>query len=63
MSWFDNQNNVIILILIAVILYFMMQKDKFSTINRAVIRYCDGNSNCRRDEYCNRGRCALRRRY
>jgi len=59
MSWFDNQNNVILLILIAIVLYFMMQKDKFSTIKTGK-KLCRNNTNCSRREYCFLGECVVR---
>ena len=54
MSWFDNQNNVILLITIAVIVYFMMQKDNFGPgkgkdKNSGVL--CGGNT-CKTGQIC-----------
>ena len=54
MSWFDNQNNVILLIAIAVIVYFMMQKDNFGPSNGG----CTKDKECGSNEKCRGGRCA-----
>ena len=55
MSWFDNQNNVILLIAIAVIVYFMMQKDNFGPGYVG----CIIDKECGPNKICKKSRCVL----
>jgi hypothetical protein len=54
MSWFDNQNNVILLIAIAVIVYFMMQKDNFGP---SPVNACTRDKDCGSNRVCKNSKC------